>query len=206
VLERYGVDPDRPTVLFVGRITRQKGLTHLLDAAWHIDRSAQLVLCAGAADTPGLAAEIQAQIAELRRMRDGVVWIEQMLPKVEVIQLLSHATVFVCPSIYEPLGIVNLEAMACEAAVVATATGGIPEVVEDEVTGLLVPFDPVDDATHTPREPERFARDLADRVNRLLEDPAEARRFGIAGRERAIAEFSWSSVAERVEALYRTLL
>jgi alpha-maltose-1-phosphate synthase len=206
VLERYGVDPDRPSVLFVGRITRQKGLTHLLDAAWHIDRSAQLVLCAGAADTPGLAAEIQTQIAELQRVRDGVVWIEQMLPKVEVIQLLSHAMVFVCPSIYEPLGIVNLEAMACEAAVVATAAGGIPEVVEDEVTGLLVPFDPVDDATHTPRDPERFARDIADRVNRLLENPAEARRFGIAGRERAIAEFSWSSVAERVEALYRTLL
>jgi starch synthase len=206
VLGRHGVDPGRASVLFVGRITRQKGLTHLLDAAWQIDRSAQLVLCAGAADTPELAAEIQTQIEELQRARDGVVWIEQMLPKVDVIQLLSHATVFVCPSIYEPLGIVNLEAMACETAVVATATGGIPEVVEDEVTGLLVPFDPVDGASRTPRDPERFARDLADRVNRLLEDPAEARRFGIAGRERAVAEFSWSGVAERVEALYRTLL
>ena len=205
-LERYGVDPDRPSVVFVGRITRQKGLTHLLDAAWHIHRAAQLVLCAGAADTPELAAEIQTRIEELQRTRDGVVWIEQMLPRVEVIQLLSHATVFVCPSIYEPLGIVNLEAMACEVAVVATATGGIPEVVEDEVTGLLVPFDPVDDTSRAPREPERFARDLADRVNRLLEDPAEARRFGLAGRERAVAEFSWSSVAERVHALYRTLL
>ena len=206
VLERHGVDPDRPSVLFVGRITRQKGLAHLLDAAPDFHPSAQLVLCAGAADTPELAAEIQARIEELQRTRDGVVWIEQMLPKSDVIQLLSHAAVFVCPSIYEPLGIVNLEAMACEVAVVATATGGIPEVVEDEVTGLLVPFDPVDDASRAPRDPERFARDIADRVNRLLEDPDEARRFGLAGRERAVTEFGWSSVAERVDALYRTLL
>ncbi|MGN6799633.1 MAG: glycogen synthase [Gaiellaceae bacterium] len=205
VLERHGVDPNRPSVLFVGRITRQKGLTHLLDAAWHIDRSAQMVLCAGAADTPELAAEIQTRIEELRHMRDGVIWIEEMLPKSDVIQFLSHATVFVCPSIYEPLGIVNLEAMACETAVVATATGGIPEGVEDDVTGLLVPFDPVDDASRTPRDPERFARDIADRVNRLLEDPAEARRFGLAGRERAVNEFAWSSVAARVDALYRSL-
>ena len=206
VLERHGVDPGRPSVLFVGRITRQKGLTHLLDAAWHIDRSAQLVLCAGAADTPELAAEIQTRIEELQRTRDGVVWIEQMLPKGDVIQLLSHAAAFVCPSIYEPLGIVNLEAMACEAAVVATATGGIPEVVVDGVTGLLVPFDPVDDASRTPRDPERFALDIAERVNRLLGDPAEGHRLGLAGRERAVAEFSWSTVAERVQSLYQTLL
>src|SRR5690349_2856429 len=205
-LARHGVDPAQPYVVFVGRITRQKGLTYLLDAAWHLDRSAQLVLCAGAADTPELAEEIQKRIEELRRTRGGVIWIEQMLPKSDVIQLLSHATVFVCPSIYEPLGIVNLEAMACEAAVVATATGGIPEVVEDEVTGLLVPFDPVDDASRTPRDPERFAREIADRVNRLLDDPAEARRLGVAGRERAVSEFSWSTVAERVQALYQTLL
>jgi starch synthase len=164
------------------------------------------VLCAGAPDTPELAAEIQARIEELQRARAGVVWIEQMLPKTEVIQLLSRATVFVCPSIYEPLGIVNLEAMACETAVVATATGGIPEVVEDEVTGLLVPFDPVDDPSRTPRDPERFARDIADRVNRLVDDPAEARRLGRAGRERAVSEFGWPAVAERVHALYRMLL
>src|SRR5690348_13574986 len=206
VLERYSIDPNRPSVLFVGRITRQKGLTHLLDAAHQMHESAQLVLCAGAADTPELAAEIKTRIEELQRTRDGVVWIEQMLPKTDVIQLLSHAAIFVCPSIYEPLGIVNLEAMACEAAVVATATGGIPEVVEDEVTGLLVPFDPVDDASRTPRDPERFAREIADRVNRLLDDPAEARRLGVAGRGRAVADFSWSTVAERVQALYRTLL
>jgi len=206
VLERNGVDPHRPSVLFVGRITRQKGLTHLLDAATYIDPSAQLVLCAGAADTPELAAEVQAKFDRLRAERDGVVWIERMLPKHEVIQLLTHAAVFVCPSIYEPLGIVNLEAMACETAVVATATGGIPEVVEDGVTGLLVPFDPVDDPSRTPRDPDRFAREIAERVNRLLADPGEADRMGDAGRRRAVAEFSWATVAERVEALYRALV
>ena len=206
VLERNGVDPSLPSVVFVGRITRQKGLTYLLDAASYIDPSAQLVLCAGAADTPELAEEVQAKFDRLRGERDGVVWIERMLPKHEVIQFLTHATVFVCPSIYEPLGIVNLEAMACETAVVATATGGIPEVVEDGVTGLLVPFDPVDDPSRTPRDPDRFARDIAERVNRLLEDPAEATRMGAAGRRRAVEEFSWATVAERVDALYRTLL
>ena len=203
--ERNGVDPNRPIVLFVGRITRQKGLTHLLDAAPLIDPGAQLVLCAGAADTPELAAEIAGRIRELERTRAGVVWIEEMLPKPEVIQLLTHATVFVCPSIYEPLGIVNLEAMACETAVVATATGGIPEVVEDGVTGLLVPFDPVDDPTRTPRDPAEFAREIAERVNRLLDEPDEARRFGLAGRRRAEEAFSWTTVAERVAALYRSL-
>jgi starch synthase len=206
VLERHGVDPMRPYVVFVGRITRQKGLTHLLDAAWLLDPSAQLVLCAGAADTPELAAEIERKVAELRAQRDGVLWLEGMLDKREVIQLLSHAAVFVCPSIYEPLGIVNLEAMACETAVVATETGGIPEVVLDGVTGLLVPFEPVDDPSRAPRDARRFARDIAERVNRLLADPEEARRLGAAGRERAVEAFSWSSVAERVHALYRTLV
>jgi starch synthase len=205
VVERYGVERRRPYVVFVGRITRQKGLTHLLDAAWQIESSAQLVLCAGAADTPDLAAEIERKVGELRAQRSGVLWLEGMLEKREVIQLLTHATVFVCPSIYEPLGIVNLEAMACETAVVATDTGGIPEVVEDGVTGLLVPFDPVDEASRAPRDPERFARDIADRVNRLLTDPEAARRLGVAGRERAVRDFSWTSVAERVHALYRTL-
>jgi alpha-maltose-1-phosphate synthase len=206
VLERYGIDRGRPYVVFVGRVTRQKGLTYLLDAAWELQPSAQLVLCAGAADTPDLAAEIESKVGELRARRDGVIWIEGMLEKREVIQLLTHAAVFVCPSIYEPLGIVNLEAMACETAVVATDTGGIPEVVEDGVTGLLVPFDPVDDASRSPRDPERFARAIAERVNRLLADPGEARGMGAAGRERAVADFSWASVAERVHALYRTLV
>ena len=206
VLERYGVDRGRPYVVFVGRITRQKGLTYLLDAAWELQPSAQLVLCAGAADTPDLAAEIERKVGELRAKRDGVIWIEGMLEKREIIQLLTHATVFVCPSIYEPLGIVNLEAMACETAVVATDTGGIPEVVADRVTGLLVPFDPVDDPSRSPRDPEGFAHAIADRVNRLLADPEVARRMGTAGRERAVSDFSWASVAERVHALYRTLV
>jgi starch synthase len=149
---------------------------------------------------------VEAKLEGLRAGRGGVVWIERMLPKRDVIQFLTHATVFVCPSIYEPLGIVNLEAMACETAVVATATGGIPEVVEDGATGLLVPFDPVDDPSRTPRDPDRFARDIAERVNRLLGDPAEAKKMGEAGRRRAVREFSWATVAERVDALYRELV
>jgi len=205
VLERYGIDNTRPSVVFVGRITRQKGLAHLLDAAPQIDSAAQLVLLAGAPDTPEIAAETEAKMARVREARGGVVWVEKMLPKREVIQVLSHAAVFVCPSIYEPLGIVNLEAMACQTAVVATATGGIPEVVQDGVTGLLVPFDPTDDPAREPRDPARFATDIAERVNVLLHDPALAHTMGEAGRRRAVEEFGWAAVAERVAALYRTL-
>ena len=206
LLERNGVDVGRPYVLFVGRVTRQKGLTYLLDAAGKLDAHAQLVLCAGAADTPDLAAEIQSKLERVRAARDGLVLIERMVSRPELIQLLSHASVFVCPSIYEPLGIVNLEAMACATAVVATATGGIPEVVEDGVTGLLVPFDPVDDPSRVPRDPERFADDLAERINMLLADSELARQLGEAGRRRAVAEFGWRVVAERVEALYGQVL
>jgi alpha-maltose-1-phosphate synthase len=206
LVERNGVDPARPYVLFVGRITRQKGLTYLLDAAELIDPGAQLVICAGAADTPALAAEIEAKLERVRRAREGVVWIERMLEKPELIQLLTHAAVFVCPSIYEPLGIVNLEAMACATPVVATATGGIPEVVEDGVTGLLVPFDPVDDPSRTPRDPDAFARGIAERVDRLLHDPEEARRMGEAGRDRAVAHFGWGRIAEQVRDLYDELV
>jgi alpha-maltose-1-phosphate synthase len=205
VLERHGVDPTKASVVFVGRITRQKGLTHLLDAALQIDPEAQLVLCAGAPDTPELAAETEAKVEHLRATRGNVIWIEQMLPKPEVIQLLSHATVFVCPSIYEPLGIVNLEAMACEAAVVATRTGGIPEVVDDGVTGLLVPFEPRDDGSREPVDPQKFAHELADRVNELLADPAKAERFGRAGRQRAVERFNWSAIAAETVALYERL-
>ena len=205
-LARYGIDPARPSVVFVGRITRQKGLTYLLDAAPAIDAEAQLVLLAGAPDTPEIAAEIEAKMERVREARGSVIWVEKMLPKREVIQILSHTTVFVCPSIYEPLGIVNLEAMACEAAVVATATGGIPEVVEDGVTGLLVPFDSVDDPSREPRNPERFAADIAERVNALLRDPERARKMGAAGRRRAVEQFGWAAVAERVVELYRDVV
>ena len=206
VLDQYGIDQARPSVVFVGRITRQKGLTHLLDAAPAIDADAQLVLLAGAPDTPEIAAEIHAKRERVEEARGGVVWVEKMMPKRELIQILSHARVFVCPSIYEPLGIVNLEAMACEAPVVATATGGIPEVVEDGVTGLLVPFDPVDDPSREPRDPERFAADIAERVNELLRDPERARALGRAGRARAVEQFGWTAVAERVVELYRSLI
>ncbi len=191
VLERHGVDPDRPTVIFVGRSTRQKGLPVLLRAAAAIDPQAQLVLCAGAPDTPALFTEITDLVEGLRAGRDGVVWLPGMLTKPEVIQLLSHATVFVCPSVYEPLGIVNLEAMACGTAVVASRVGGIPEVVDDGVTGLLVP----------PDDPGA----LAGAVNEVLADPVRAAAMGHAGRDRAVTEFGWAAIAERTARLYASL-
>jgi starch synthase len=206
VLDRYGIDPASPLVVFVGRITRQKGIAHLLDAAFDFDRSAQLVLCAGSPDTPEIGAEIEAGIERLRAARGNVVWLPHTLARREVIQLLGHATVFVCPSIYEPLGIVNLEAMACEAAVVATRTGGIPEVVDDGVTGLLVPFEPRDDGSHAPVDPAGFAADLAARVNELLADPDRAKKLGRAGRERVTTHFAWPAIAARTVELYETLL
>jgi starch synthase len=191
MLAKHGIDPSRPYIIFVGRITRQKGVPVLLRAAARLDPSAQLVLCAGAADTPELEAEVSGLVAGLQESRSGVIWIPEMLPKPEVIQLLTHALIFVCPSIYEPLGIVNLEAMACETAVVASRTGGIPEVVADGVTGLLVP----------PDDPAA----LADALNTLLRDPGRAKAMGLAGRERAVAEFSWETVAEQTAALYAEL-
>jgi starch synthase len=206
VLERHGIDPAKPSVVFVGRITRQKGVAYLLEAAKAFDPSAQLVLCAGSADTPELGAEVERRVEELKATREGVFWIEQMLPKPDVIQILSHATVFACPSIYEPLGIVNLEAMACEAAVVATATGGIVEVVVDDETGYLVPIEPGDDGTGAPRDPAKFAADFAQRVNALIADPAKAEAFGKAGRERAVEAFAWPAIAEQTSKLYRDLV
>jgi starch synthase len=209
-MERLGIDPGRPSVVFVGRITRQKGLTHLLDAALDIDADAQLVLCASSPDTPEIAAEIAEKLDRVRAVRGNVVWVSEMLPRPEIIQLLSHATVFVCPSVYEPLGIVNLEAMACETAVVATRVGGIPEVVEDGVTGLLVPFGPATDGGAEgmlePSDPKRFALDLAERVNELLADPERAARLGRAGRERVVSQFSWSAIAAETVELYTRLL
>jgi alpha-maltose-1-phosphate synthase len=203
VLERYGVDPRRPSVVFVGRITRQKGVPYLLDAALSFDPSAQLVLCAGAPDTPEIGREVAEKVAKVAEGRGNIIWIEKMLERHEVVQLLTHATVFVCPSVYEPLGIVNLEAMACETAVVATATGGIPEVVEDGVTGLLVPFE---GSAGAPADPARFAADFAERVNRLLADPALAERMGKAGRQRALDEFSWPAIAGQTARLYAELV
>jgi len=196
VLERYDVDPGGPYAMFVGRITRQKGLAHLLRAA--ADLPGQLVLCAGAPDTPEIAAEVASLVADLQSRRDGVVWIRDMLPRQDVAQLLAHATVFVCPSVYEPLGIVNLEAMACGTAVVASAVGGIPEVVDDGRTGLLVPYDDTD--------PAGFEAGLAARIAELLSDPARARRMGAAGRERAVREFGWAAIAQRTREVYETAL
>jgi alpha-maltose-1-phosphate synthase len=191
VLDRYGIDADRPSVVFVGRVTRQKGLPVLLRAAERIDPAAQLVLCAGQADTAELQAEVTGLVDRLRATRSGVIWIPGMLAKAEVIQILSHATVFVCPSEYEPLGIVNLEAMACGSAVVASAVGGIPEVVADGETGLLVPVG------------DEVA--LAGAVNVLIRDPARAAEFGARGRQRAVAEFSWDRIADQTAELYAEL-
>jgi starch synthase len=205
-LIRHGVDPDRPIVLFVGRVTRQKGLPQLLRAAFEIDPRAQLVLCCGQPDTPEIAAETAVLADDLGRTRGGVVRIDGMLDLTSLRQLLTHAAVFVCPSLYEPMGIVNLEAMACGTAVVATATGGIPEVVVDGVTGLLVPIEQERDGTGTPLDPARFAADLAAAVNRLLAEPALARSMGAAGRVRAEREFGWDRAAERVREVYRELL
>jgi starch synthase len=204
VLRSVGVDPGLPSVVFVGRITHQKGVTHLLDAARWIDPLAQLILCAGAPDTPEIAEVVTAKVRDLQRSRGNVVWVREMLPKPSVIQVLSHASVFVCPSIYEPLGIVNLEAMACETAVVATAVGGIPEVVVHGETGLLVPFDP--DERRAPADPDALARALADAVNELLADPPRAEIMGKAGRHRVLERFAWSQVARRTVELYRELL
>jgi starch synthase len=197
VMERLGVDLTRPSVVFLGRITRQKGVPHLLRAALRFDPDAQVVLLAGAPDTPELEAETEAAVAHLRETRNGVVWVSETLPREEVRQVLTHGTVFVCPSIYEPLGIVNLEAMACETAVVASDVGGIPEVVVDGQTGLLVHYDALD--------AERFECDLADSVNALVADPDRAAAMGRAGRERAVREFAWSAVAGRTLDVYQSV-
>jgi len=206
VVRRLGIDPDRPSVVYVGRTTRQKGLPYLLRAARRLPRDTQLVLLAGAADTPDLAEEVAALVAELRATRDGVLLIPEMLPKHEVVQVLTHATVFVCPSVYEPMGIVNLEAMACETAVVATATGGIPEVVADGETGLLVPIEQVADGSGTPLDPDRFVDGLATAITALLKDPDRAAELGRAGRRRAVERFSWAAIAERTLEVYRSVV
>ena len=225
---RFGIDPDRPAVVFVGRITRQKGLPFLLRAAARLPDDVQVVLCAGAPDTPELMAEVKRLVADLRRARGaasdsgttaagsvtgaaggpgsahgGIVWIEEMLPREELIAVLAAGTVFVCPSVYEPLGIVNLEAMAVGLPVVATATGGIPEVVDDGVTGALVPIEQSDDGTGTPLDPDALVADLAETLNRVVSDPERATTMGEAGRRRAEEHFSWATIAERTLDIYR---
>jgi starch synthase len=195
VLADLGVDRSRPTVAFVGRITRQKGVAHLLAAAHGFGPDVQLVLCAGAPDTPEIAAEVSAAVADLARTRTGVFWVREMLPIGKIREILSAANVFVCPSVYEPLGIVNLEAMACGTAVVASDVGGIPEVVDDGVTGSLVHYDPDDSAGYQAR--------IAAAVNALIADPERAERYGQAGRQRCIAEFSWAQIAQQTLEIYQ---
>lgn len=204
-LTDYGVDPAIPYVLFVGRITRQKGVTHLVDAIRYLPTNTQVVLCAGAPDTPEIATELREKVEVARKDHPRIVWIEKMVTRQETIQLYSHAQVFCCPSVYEPFGIINLEAMACRAPVVASATGGIKEVVVDNETGYLVPFDQ-DPVTSFPRDPEKFATDLATRINELLKDPEKSKRFGDAGRRRVEDVFSWTAIAHQTIDLYKQLI
>lgn len=204
VLVKHGVDPTKPFVLFVGRITRQKGIVHLVRAIQHLDPGIQVVLCAGAPDTPEIAAEMKAAVEEAQAKHGDVVWIEAMVPVEEKIALYSHAAVFCCPSIYEPFGIINLEAMACETAVVASAVGGIKEVVVPEETGLLVPLEQAEGGE--PIHPEQYAKDLAAGINRLMGDQPLRDRMAAAGRKRAVDHFSWKAIAEKTYALYQGLI
>ncbi len=206
VLAELGIDRSRPSVVFVGRITRQKGLSYLLRAAATLPPAVQLVLCASAPDTPEILAEVTALVRGLQKERTGVVWIDRRLPRYELSVILTAATTFVCSSIYEPLGIVNLEAMACGAAVVGTATGGIPEVVVDGVTGKLVPIEQVSDGTGTPADPDRYVADLAAALAEVVANPEAAADMGALGRERAKSHFSWDRIARQTRAIYESLV
>jgi glycogen synthase len=205
-LTKYGIDPGKPFLLFVGRITRQKGIVHLVRAIEFMDAGFQIVLCAGAPDTPAIGVEMKEAVEKVKTKRPGIIWIDEMVDKQTVRELYSHAAVFCCPSIYEPFGIINLEAMACETAVVATAVGGIKEVVVDGVTGFLVPIDQMEESPFEPRDPAKFARDLAARINQLIADPELCAKFGRAGRKRAEEKFSWAAIAGQTKALYEKLL
>jgi alpha-maltose-1-phosphate synthase len=204
-LKRYGIDPNKPYLLFVGRITRQKGFQHLIRAIQFMDRDFQILLCAAAPDTAGMAEEMKIAVERAKAQRPGIVWIDEMVDQKTACELYSHAAVFVCPSIYEPFGIINLEAMACETAVVASAVGGIKEVVVDSETGFLVPLEQMKKSPFEATNPEKFARDLAARVNQLMRDPQLRERFGKAGRKRAEENFSWTAIAAKTKALYETL-
>ena len=205
-LKRLGIDPDRPTIVFVGRITRQKGLPHLLRACEQLPADVQVILCAGAPDTPEIKAEVEGLVARLREKRTGVVWIEEMLPRPELIAVLAASDVFVCPSVYEPLGIVNLEAMAVGLPVVGSATGGIPDVIVDGETGLLVPIEQVQDGTGTPIDPARFEADLAERLTTLVTDTEAAKAMGQSARRRVEEHFAWEAIAQRTMDVYNWVL
>ena len=201
-----GVDPERPYVLFVGRITRQKGIIHLVNAIEFMDKDIQVVLCAGAPDTDEIAKEMEDCVAAVKKNRDDVIWIDKMLDKADVIQLYTHATVFCCPSIYEPFGIINIEAMACGTAVVASAVGGIKEVVVHGETGLLVPLEQQDVAPFEPVDPIKFSKDLAEGVNKVVRDAELRRRMEVKGRERVEQYFDWRAIAKQVKDLYESLI
>jgi starch synthase len=205
-LKRCRVDPKKPYLLFVGRITRQKGIIHLVRAIQFMDAGFQIVLCAGAPDTPEIAEEMNSAVNEAKKQRSDIIWIEEMMDKPSVIEMYSNAAVFCCPSVYEPFGIINLEAMACETAVVASAVGGIKEVVVDGETGFLVPLEQQKESPFEPVDPEKFERDLATRINQLMKDRHLREKFGKAGRKRAEEKFSWSAVAEETKSLYQSLL
>ncbi|MCB1861998.1 MAG: glycosyltransferase, partial [Gammaproteobacteria bacterium] len=205
-LQKFGIDPALPYLLFVGRITRQKGIIHLVNAIRHLDPDIQVVLCAGAPDTKEIAAEMESGVREIQQQRDHVIWIPEMVDKTTIIELYSHAAVFCCPSIYEPFGIINLEAMACNTPVVASAVGGIKEIIIHGETGYLVPLDQYHESPFEAKDPAQFARDLAEPINRLMRDAELRRRMGEAGRKRAVETFSWRAIAQEVKALYQSLL
>ncbi len=204
-LKKYGIDPAVPFVLFVGRITRQKGIVHLANAIKYMDAGFQVVLCAGAPDTPEIAAEMRSAVDAARKGRSNVIWIDEMVDKQAVYELYSHAAVFCCPSIYEPFGIINLEAMACETAVIASAVGGIKEVVVHGETGFLVPVVQMQESPFEPVNPDQFSRDLAARINELMANPELRKKFGKAGRARVIEKFSWAEIARQTKALYESI-
>jgi alpha-maltose-1-phosphate synthase len=205
-LVNNGIDPNKPFILFVGRIARQKGIIHLVNAIRYLEPGFQVVLCAGAPDTPEIAEEMKRAVAEAQSKRDGVIWIEKMVPKEVAYQLYSHAAVFCCPSIYEPFGIINLEAMACETAVVASAVGGIKEVVVDGETGYLVPLEQMQESPFEPVNPDKFSRDLAEKINQLMRDEHLRKKFGEAGRKRAVEKFSWATIAAETKKMYESLV
>ncbi len=205
-LSPFGIDSEKPYVLFVGRITRQKGIIHLVNAIEHMDKNFQIVLCAGAPDTPEIATEMQTHISKIQKTRPGVIWIEEMVDVPTKVMLYSHAALFCCPSIYEPFGIINLEAMACETPVVASAVGGIKEVVVDNETGFLVDVPQGEKGSYEPLDPEKFSKDLAAKINLLMKNPELRKTMGQSGRKRAIEQFSWSAIAKKTLALYQTVV